>query len=98
MNRKSGLAVICLSIFITVSVTSAFIAAGRHLHHMGDEHDHALNCPLRAFLDLCYVSLPFAAVILASALARRLKLKLVNVYCFCAELIRPFSRAPPEFP
>ncbi len=95
MNRNLKTAAVLFAFFATVSINASFIAAGHHLTEIGDEHDHASNCPLRAFLDICAVSAAFAIASLEAAASGHFKETVLKTARIFREINTPFSRAPP---
>ena len=96
-DKKIKLLVLFLAFFTVLSVSSSFVAASRHLYHVGDEHDHPLNCPLREFLDIIAISFAFAAVILTSLIIKRIQFKEIYHSFISTAFNLPLSRAPPAF-
>ncbi len=94
--KKVNIPVLLLALFVGISIGASFVAASRHLNHIGDEHDHPLNCPLREFLDIIAISFAFAAVVLISLVIKRIKFKEIFHSFISAAFHLPLSRAPPS--
>lgn len=87
--------VIFMALFMGVSISASFVAASRHLHHIGDDHDHPLNCPLREFLDIIAISFAYGAKVLTLLIIKRIKFKKIFNSFISATFHLPLSRAPP---